>query len=382
MSVWIFWVLIAALYAVAVLIGRRLGIFPIISQLLTASIAIPVLLLFWVEPHAGLDATALLSPSWLKLLYGMSFALLLGYILSDIVDLQLNGASIRIALPSFLVPFFAGWASAVWWLGVDNALGAIGIGLLFAITAIPVLYLYLRDMAYPPADLKRLMHAAILMDLMCWSLFGLAQGSAQPTLLIWPLLAAILPALFKLIGIRHPLAYSVPFFLLLLVLQQSGYNTLIFAIAYLLVMAGFEVRLQLPSERTCGWLLNGLAIPLILTYGVLQVDFHGAWQAYSSMHFLAMLALPVMTKLAGNWIGLYWAQRSTTPARLWRESVLLNIRGLTEIVFLNLLLQHELIDALTYFSLLLMSLFSTLMPAVLGIRRHPAQDNWRSHGPA
>ena len=50
----------------------------------------------------------------------------------------------------------------------------------------------------------------------------------------------------------------------------------------------------------------------------------------------------------------------------WRESLLLNIRGLTEIVFLNLLLQLQLIDSTVYFGLLLMSLFSTLLPALLG----------------
>jgi hypothetical protein len=54
--------------------------------------------------------------------------------------------------------------------------------------------------------------------------------------------------------------------------------------------------------------------------------------------------------------------------------VLLNIRGLTEIVFLNLLLQQQLVDPLVYFSLLLMSLFSTLLPAMLGIRQGPTHS--------
>ncbi|MNG30432.1 hypothetical protein D3C84_1160480 [compost metagenome] len=53
----------------------------------------------------------------------------------------------------------------------------------------------------------------------------------------------------------------------------------------------------------------------------------------------------------------------------WREALLLNTRGLTEIVFLNLLLQQQVISAQLYFSLMLMSLIATLLPAFIGA--HP-----------
>ncbi|MGE1161582.1 hypothetical protein ACQJ0H_22720, partial [Pantoea agglomerans] len=84
---------------------------------------------------------------------------------------------------------------------------------------------------------------------------------------------------------------------------------------------------------------------------------------------LALLVLPILSKLLGNWLGLSWATASFAGASKWRESLLLNIRGLSEIVFLNLLLTQQLISPALYFALMLMSLIATLMPAFAGLHR-------------
>jgi hypothetical protein len=75
--------------------------------------------------------------------------------------------------------------------------------------------------------------------------------------------------------------------------------------------------------------------------------------------------------LLGNWLGLGWAGVSFEGASRWRESLLLNIRGLSEIVFLNLLLQQQLISPELYFALMLMGLVATLLPALAGMHRIP-----------
>jgi hypothetical protein len=378
MSVLGFWLLALASYAlVAFLGGRRL--IPIVGQLLVAAIAIPALLLLWAEPHWQLSAADLLAPTWLNLLYGLCFALLLGYILSDVIDLDFSPACLKIALPSFLVPLLAGVACAFWLLpGEHGWLGALGIGLLFSITAIPVLYLFLQNIGYPPAATKRLLHAAILMDFLCWSLFGLAQGSSHPETLLWPLLAAALPLLLHGLKLRHPRFYSLPFFALMLLLQQAGLNALVFGIAYMLCLAWLGRPFVLPlPQRPWKLLINGLAVPLILTFGVLRVDFHGIGQDYSWQAIAMLVLLPAISKVLGSWLGLHWAEPGAAARIKWQESLLLNIRGLTEIVFLNLLLQLQLIDALVYFGLLLMSLFSTLLPALLGKHAHNNQARSR-----
>lgn len=371
MTVALFWLLALTLYALVAAVGGR-RLIPIVGQLLVAALAIPALLLLWAEPHWQLNAADLLAPDWLSIAYGLCFALLLGYILSDVIDLDLSPACVKIALPSFLVPMLAGVACSLWLLpGERGWLSAVGIGLLFSITAIPVLYLFLQSIGYPAADTKRLLHAAILMDFMCWSLFGLAQGSSHPAALLWPLLAALLPLLLRGLRLRHPLFYSLPFFVLMLAFQQLGLNALVFGIAYMLCLGYLRQPFVLPlAERHWKLLMNGLAVPLILTYGVLRVDFHGIGQDLSWLVLGTLLALPVISKVLGSWLGLHWADPAASARIKWRESLLLNIRGLTEIVFLNLLLQLQLIDSMVYFGLLLMSLFSTLLPALLG--RHVA----------
>jgi hypothetical protein len=372
MMVVVFWLLAMALFAVATRIGRHFGLIPIVSQLLLASFGLPLLMYFWIEPGWQLSGAELIAPDWLKNLYSLSFALLLGNILSDVIDLKLDRQSVKIAVPSFLVPFACGLAAAYWLLPTQPWLNSLAIGLVFAITAIPVLYLYLRHIEYPPAATRRLVQTAILIDLTCWTLFGLAQGSLHLSSLLLPLGLACVPLLLRVIGVRRPLTYSLGFFALLVMAEHYKLNALIFGIGYLLCMAALKVPLVLPlPARWMNRLQTWLAIPLILTFGIVQIDVHSALASLGPLQWAALLLLPIASKLLGNWLGLGWAGASFEGASRWRESVLLNIRGLSEIVFLNLLLQQQLITPALYFALMLMGLIATLLPALIGLHRAP-----------
>ncbi|MBV7583443.1 sodium:proton antiporter [Pseudomonas sp. PDM33] len=378
----LFWLAMPPLFALAVIGGRHLRLLPIVSQLLVAGLLLP--LLFVVLQGQGFEVRTLVTAPWLRPLYDIGFALLLGHILSDVIDLDVSRQSLKIALPSFAVPLACGMASAWWLLGVREGMSVLGIGLLFSITAIPVLYLFLRNIDYPEDATRRLMHAAVLMDLWCWSLFGLAQGSSDPSQLVWPLLAGVAPLLLlRLLRVRHALAYSLPFFGLMVAFQHWHLNTLVFAITWLMAQAAVRQPFRLPvSPQVAQALQNYLLVPLVLAFGILQIDFHHALSGYSWLYLGALLALPVISKLAGSWLGLRWALPGATGGQLWQESLLLNIRGLTEIVFLNLLFQQGHIDSLLYFSLLLMSLFATLLPALCGVRRPHATPVSKDHAPA
>ena len=371
----VFWLLALALFALATRVGRQFGVIPIVSQLLLASIGLPLLMLLWIGPHWHLSGAQLVAPTWLKGLYSLSFALLLGHILSDVIDLRLDRQSVKIALPSFLVPFACGLACAVWLLPEQPWLSSLAVGLVFAITAIPVLYLYLRHIGYPPAATRRLVQSAILIDLTCWTLFGLAQGSLDLGSLLLPLAVALLPLLGRALRIRQPLYYSLVFFAGLVVAEHYRLNALIFGVGYLLCMAALKVPLVMPlnavwRERLQTW----LAIPLILTFGIVQINVHSALSDISPLQMSALLLLPVVSKVLGNWLGLSWATPSFAGASRWRESLLLNIRGLSEIVFLNLLLQQQLISPALYFALMLMGLIATLLPALAGMNKTPLKS--------
>lgn len=370
MMVVIFWLMALALFFVATRVGRHFGLIPIVSQLLLASFGLPLLMYFWIAPGWQLNGAELIAPGWLKNLYSLSFALLLGHILSDVIDLRLDRQSVKIALPSFAVPFACGLATAYWLLPTQPWINSLAIGLVFAITAIPVLYLYLRHIDYPPAATRRLVQTAILIDLTCWTLFGLAQGSLHLSSLLLPLGLACVPVLLRVFGLRRPLTYSLGFFALLVLAEHYQLNALIFGIGYLLCMAALKVPLVLPlPAHWMNRLQTWIAIPLILTFGIVQIDVHSALASLGAMQWAALLLLPVASKIVGNWLGLGWAGASFAGASRWRESVLLNIRGLSEIVFLNLLLQQQLISPALYFALMLMGLIATLLPAFIGLHR-------------
>ena len=369
----LFWLMALALFAVATLTGRRFGLIPIVSQLLLATFGLPLLMYFWIEPGWHLSGAQLVSPVWLKHLYSLAFALLLGHILSDVIDLRLDRQSVKIALPSFGVPFACGLATAFWLLPTQPWISSLAVGLLFAITAIPVLYLYLRHIAYPPAATRRLVQTAILIDLICWSLFALAQGSLNLGSLLLPLAGACVPLLLRLAGLRQPLLHSGLFFALLVVAEHYRLNALIAGIGYLLCMAALKVPLVLPlGTEWMNRLQTYLAIPLILTFGIVQINVHSAMDSLGWVQLAALLLLPIASKLLGNWLGLGWAGASFAGASRLRESILLNIRGLSEIVFLNLLLQQQLISPALYFALMLMGLIATLLPALAGFHRIPS----------
>jgi hypothetical protein len=372
MMIAVFWLMALAMFATATRVGRHFGLIPIVSQLLLATFGLPLLMYFWIEPGWQLSGTELISPTWLKNLYSLSFALLLGHILSDVIDLRLDRQSLKIALPSFCIPFVCGLATAIWLLPAQSWISSLAVGLVFAITAIPVLYLYLRHIHYPPEATRRLVQTAILIDLTCWTLFGFAQGSLHLSSLLLPLAGACLPLLLRLLGARQPMLYSGGFFALLVVAEHFKLNALIFGIGYLLCMAALKVPLVLPLPAI--WmsrLQTWIAIPLILTFGIVQINVNAAMASLSWIQLAALLLLPIASKLLGNWLGLGWAGASFEGASRWRESLLLNIRGLSEIVFLNLLLQQQLISPALYFALMLMGLIATLLPALAGMHSPP-----------
>jgi len=163
---------------------------------------------------------------------------------------------------------------------------------------------------------------------------------------------------------------DIVFFVMLLLLQWLGMNALLFGVVYALLVARLGLRLSIPIQAKLWYGLQWyLCVPVILLYGVLQIRLTDVqWQGAAST-LLLLVIVPIISKIVGSWLGVYWVRGKRSLATLWQDSVLLNIRGLTEIIFLNILLQHGLIDALLYFGLLLMSVVSTLLPALLGLRQ-------------
>lgn len=356
------WLLLLAGFALVTRVCRRLGSMPILWQLLLA-LALPLLSLTELQP------AALLQPRWVQGLYSLCFAWVMGAILADIADSRLSLNSLKIALPSFVVPFVCGVLCVSWLLVGSSASSRMAIGFLFALTAIPVLFLYLQSIRYPLQDMADLLQAAILIDILCWGLFALVQPGPAWQMLLLPLALGSLPLLLYALKLRHQTALSVLFFVLFAVLQVLDFNALLFGVCYALMMARLGLRIRVPLPAVCwSWVQWYLCVPVLLAFGGLQIDMRALDWQQASLGLPVFLLAPVLAKLAGNWLGLGWAWPHKSRSVRWQASVLLNIRGLTEVVFLNVLLAQSLISSLLYCVFLLMSVTATLLPALLGIR--------------
>jgi hypothetical protein len=376
----LFWIAALVLYAAITQWGRGRGIIPVVSQLAAATFILPPVLTLVVGPVAHLTGHDLIAPAWLHTLYSLCFALLLGSILADVADMRISATSVRIALPSFLVPLVAGIVTATLMMPALNGPATVAVGLLFSITAIPVLYLYLQGIDYPAEDTRRLMHAAILMDMSCWTVFALSQGAAHPLSLAWPLGAGLAPLVMRhILRVRAPWVYGLAFLVIIFTLDHYKLNTLVFGVVYMGCINVLRQPFALPAPRAAITAFqNGIAVPLILTYGIAQIDFTQAFIGFTWTRLACLLAVPVAAKLLGNWLGLKWAVPAMAPTQRWRETLLLNIRGVTEIVFLNLLFQQRIIDATLYFSIMLMGLGATLLPGLTSAARAARAPNLRA----
>ena len=84
-----------------------------------------------------------------------------------------------------------------------------------------------------------------------------------------------------------------------------------------------------------------------------------------------LILLPFMSKFLANYIAYYFI--GLKPDKL--DSIILSTRGLTEIVFLNMAKQAGFIS--DYFYLILMSLFSTIIPRTLIEKTKQNENNSR-----
>lgn len=59
MMVVLFWAMALVLFALATRVGRHFGLIPIVSQLLLATLGLPLLMYFWIEPQWQLSGAQL-----------------------------------------------------------------------------------------------------------------------------------------------------------------------------------------------------------------------------------------------------------------------------------------------------------------------------------
>ena len=315
-----------------------------------------------------------------------------------LIGLELDFSALRgrltqaltISNTSVAVAMVAGMAIAV---PVYEVLGppkrfagfALFMGVAMSITAFPVLARIIveRRMATRPIGAVALAAAAVD-DVTAWFLIALASavaaaGSGLIILRTIALTAAFCAVMF---GLARPLLRRASIAFDEAGRVPAGWITVIFAAVLLsayttdrigiaVIFGAFVMGIVMPrnagltediTRRVEDYVVT-LLLPLFFAYTGLQTNFFLLNRGSLVLITLALIAVAIVCKFGGTLL----AARVTNFS--WRDSAvlgtLMNTRGLTELIVLNLALEKGVISAALFAAMVIMALVTTLMTAPL-----------------
>jgi len=386
-------VLVIGTSRVLALVLRKLGQPLVIAEVL-AGIAL------------GPSLLGVLSPSTLQLFFPASSMGLLGVIsqlglvfFMFLIGLELEPALLRglgksalaISPTSIALPFVLGAGVAVWLAptlslpGVPVSSFVLFLGVAMSITAFPVLARILseRGLIHTPVGTLAIACAAVD-DVTAWCLLAFvaavvrASGLASAALTLvfavvycaamWfvarPLLAKLVRQRTDRRGIsQRMVAFTVVLLLLsALTTEAIGIHAL-FGAFFFGVIIPREGGLAHGLRERLEDLVVVLLLPLFFAYSGLRtqlglLDSSGAW---------LICGLLILVAVAGKWGGSTLAARAT--GQTWKDAmaigVLMNTRGLMELVVLNIGLDLGVISPQVFTMMVLMALLTTVMTSPL-----------------
>jgi Kef-type K+ transport system membrane component KefB len=405
--------------ALLIVLGRFLGTVltrlgqPSVLGEIFAGILIGPSLLGAIAPGA---VSTLFPPEAMALLSGIGnvglvlFVFLIGLEIDKPTVRRNFGRVVKISLGSFLVPFAVGVLIAAPLQAanprpsgdaVSQLAFALFIGTAFAVTALPVLARILTVQGLERSALGTMALAVSgILDLVGWMLLAavltVAAGEG-----VGDLLRTALEFLAFAIAVTKAV---VP--LLRLALRRLGNEGSIakaaILVAAIVACAGATQLIGLHS--VIGALLLGVALPrddldnllgsargelasvtgavlLPVYFAIAGMGVNVSGFEMNNLFELAVLVgLACATKIAGTMLGARWAGLT------WRDGlplgVLMNTRGLIEVVVLNIGLAAGLLDETLYSELILMAVIATLMtgPIIQRLRTRSKGRLWREIG--
>lgn len=400
----LFFVAITILIALGWLLGRvaeRLGQPPVIGELLVGILVGPSVL-GAVFPGVALELFAQEVVTLLQAVGNVAlilFIFLVGIEVDESSLRQRAGAVAKIVASSFAVPFATGVAVAALFLSSQGAASGsrlaftLFVGVTFACTAFPVLARILADRGLTQTNLgMTALAAAGGLDLVGWATLAaalaIAAGQGITGVAFKLLLLAAFILLLKLA--------VVPWLLASLArgrhrdppTQLALIATAVFASAGATQLIGLHsvigpllLGLMLPTATLVSELrlarsaltpvTTGVLLPIYFTTAGIAVNIPALSGGDVAVLFL-LLGLATASKVAGTIAGARWAGYS------WREGlplgVLLNTRGVMEVVVLNVGLAAGLLDETLYSQLMVVALVATAMTGPLMNRLTPRAD--------
>jgi Kef-type K+ transport system membrane component KefB len=389
---------VAALVILARLFGaalERLGQPAVLGEILVGILIGPSLLQA-VAP--GLFST-LFPHDTLMLLLGAGnlglvlFIFLVGLEIDQSTLREGFGGVLKISVSSFLLPFAAGVLVATFLLSSTTAGGdskvafALFLGTAFGCTAFPVLARILADCELEHSVVGSMsLAAAGILDLIGWivlaAVLALAAGDGFGSVVYKLLAILIFLVALKVVVVRLMLRS-------LRMVQASGpvasfalLVAVVFGCAGATQLIGLHsvigpllLGLALPRQSLEGLLgpvrlhlaplASGVLLPVYFAMAGISVNVSGL-RGNDILQLAFLLAAATATKIAGTMVGARWA------GLRWRDGlplgVLMNTRGLMEVVLLNVGLGVGVLDERLYSELMVVALLATMMTGPL-IRR-------------
>ncbi|MBF0462948.1 MAG: cation:proton antiporter [Magnetococcales bacterium] len=396
--------LLLAQIAAVMLVSRAIGVVarwvgqPLVIAEVIAGITLGPSLLGWVWPEA---MTVLFPESSLTVLRMLSqIGLVLFMFLVGLkLDLKLfkvrTGESVFISHASIIVPFALG-AGASWWLyavyaspGVPFISFLLFLGISMSVTAFPVLARILEEHHLLESRVGAIaIVCAAVDDVTAWCLLALVVAVASNQSIASAFWTTVLALIFILVMVflvrpllrilggrvvgRGGLIPSVVAFSLLLLFASSALTELIGIHA---LFGAFLFGAILPKEAKIAESLVEkletvtvvLFLPLFFAYSGLRTQIGlisqaGEWLVTGALILIATLGKFGGSAVAARLTGLSWSEASVI-------GILMNTRGLMELIVLNIGLDLGIISPTVFTMLVIMALVTTIAttPALLWI---------------
>jgi Kef-type K+ transport system membrane component KefB len=366
---------------------RRLGQPPVIGEVV-AGIVLGPSLLGWLWPagaaaHVPAEATPALRV--LAEIGVVLFMFLVGLELDLGLIARRTQASVAVSHASIVVPFLLGATLALWiypvigTADVPFTVFALFLGVAMSVTAFPVLARILRDLGMQRTQLGAIaLGCAAVDDVTAWILLALVVGVARASLgdatqtfvltaayvvvlvtLVRPLVARAVRGLDRRDELPESVVAGACVALLAsaFVTEAIGIHALFGAFA-LGALVPHDARLATDLERRLGDPVRILLLPAYFAYTGLRTEI--GLLAGPSEWLLAAVVIAVAS--LGKFGGSYVAARLTglEPRTAASLGVLLNTRGLMELVVLNIGLDLGVISPTLFAIMVVMALVTTL----------------------
>lgn len=370
----------------------RIGL-PMLAGHMVAGIVLGPSVLSWLAPSPALGAVADVAVLFVVLNAGLEMRL------QHVIDV-FRGRGIGALMIGFIVPLFAGGIVA-FGFGLP-AIPAIVVALCVSVTALPVALQILAGFKMLGTQIARVsisgsLLADVIVLLALGVLIGLSQQSGAATwtgaiALAIAKLAGLMLAVYcahllctrfmkkslqrdgsSVSGIATTLAFALMFVLGLGALSETlGFHFAIGAFLAAMMIAP-DIIGERPFERlqgTCEVLTASWSGPLFLAYQGMQ--FHLNSLAHPGF-VLALLAAAIVSKLLSGYV--VGRLQKMSPHDAWGVGIVMNARGVMELVIASIALRAGLVDQEVFSALLIIGLATTVLTPLL-LKR------WQARGAA